>query len=79
MLRSARFLTSKVFSNYLSKPRFCSTMSEEDKTKRNGRLIWFDGEMTGLGSEDKLVEVACVITEADLTVSMIYYNITPNV
>ncbi|CAD5211256.1 unnamed protein product [Bursaphelenchus okinawaensis] len=31
------------------------------------RLIWFDGEMTGLELHQRLVEIACVITEADLT------------
>ena len=33
------------------------------------RLVWLDCEMTGLDLErDELVEIACVVTEADLTV-----------
>jgi len=38
------------------------------KSAAESRIIWFDGEMTGLEVADKrLVEVACIITEADLT------------
>lgn len=33
-----------------------------------GRLVWLDCEMTGLDlAVDELVEIACVVTEADLT------------
>src|SRR5690606_36898851 len=33
------------------------------------RLVWLDCEMTGLDLErDELVEIACVVTEADLTI-----------
>ena len=33
-----------------------------------GRLVWLDCEMTGLDLDsDELVEIACVVTEADLT------------
>lgn len=34
----------------------------------NERLVWLDCEMTGLDlSTDELVEIACIVTEADLT------------
>jgi oligoribonuclease len=34
----------------------------------NERLVWLDCEMTGLDlATDELVEIACVVTEADLT------------
>lgn len=34
----------------------------------NERLVWLDCEMTGLDLEnDELVEIACIVTEADLT------------
>uniref|UniRef100_A0A914H008 C2H2-type domain-containing protein n=1 Tax=Globodera rostochiensis TaxID=31243 RepID=A0A914H008_GLORO len=42
------------------------------KNVPNGlRLVWVDCEMTGLPAEDghRLVEIACIVTEADLTVS----------
>jgi oligoribonuclease len=36
--------------------------------RSNDRLVWIDCEMTGLDlGKDALVEVACVVTEADLT------------
>ena len=32
------------------------------------RLVWIDCEMTGLDPEtDELVEIACIVTESDLT------------
>jgi oligoribonuclease len=34
----------------------------------NDRLVWIDCEMTGLAPErDDIVEIACIVTEADLT------------
>jgi oligoribonuclease len=34
----------------------------------NDRLVWIDLEMTGLDpSNDEIVEIACIVTEADLT------------
>lgn len=34
----------------------------------NGRIVWIDCEMTGLDlAADALVEIACIVTEADLT------------
>ncbi len=34
----------------------------------NDRLVWIDLEMTGLDpSTDEIVEIACIVTEADLT------------
>ena len=34
----------------------------------NGRIVWIDCEMTGLDlATDALVEIACIVTEADLT------------
>lgn len=34
----------------------------------NGRLVWIDCEMTGLDPRrDQIVEIACIVTEADLT------------
>lgn len=36
---------------------------------RDKRIIWIDCEMTGLRRKDKIVEIACVVTEADLSVS----------
>ena len=38
-------------------------------TERNDRMVWIDCEMTGLSLEtDALVEVAAVVTDAELTV-----------
>ena len=38
-------------------------------TERNDRIVWIDCEMTGLSLEhDALVEVAALVTDADLTV-----------
>ena len=47
-------------------------MSEEQQeqptNQPNGRLVWIDCEMTGLDPQsDELVEIACIVTEADLT------------
>lgn len=37
-------------------------------TEKKDRLVWIDCEMTGLSLErDQLVEIACIVTEADLT------------
>ena len=34
----------------------------------NDRLVWIDCEMTGLSVQaDEIVEIACIVTEADLT------------
>lgn len=34
----------------------------------DGRIVWIDCEMTGLDPDsDVLVEIACIVTEADLT------------
>ena len=34
----------------------------------NDRLVWIDCEMTGLSvAADEIVEIACIVTEADLT------------
>ena len=34
----------------------------------NDRLVWIDCEMTGLSNtSDEIVEIACIVTEADLT------------
>ena len=34
----------------------------------NDRLVWIDCEMTGLDIErDALIEIACLVTDADLT------------
>jgi oligoribonuclease len=36
--------------------------------RRDGRIVWIDCEMTGLDlGRDALVEIACVVTEPDLT------------
>jgi oligoribonuclease len=38
-------------------------------TERNDRMVWIDCEMTGLSLErDALVEVAALVTDADLNV-----------
>ena len=43
---------------------------QENEAKRAKRLVWVDCEMTGLGAENhRLVEVACIVSEADLSVS----------
>ena len=43
-------------------------MPEEQVETPNGRLVWIDCEMTGLDpNKDQIVEIACIITEADLT------------
>ena len=35
---------------------------------QNDRLVWIDLEMTGLSTEtDEIVEIAAIVTEADLT------------
>ncbi len=42
--------------------------SEESTSQPNGRMVWIDCEMTGLDPQsDELVEIACIVTEADLT------------
>ena len=34
----------------------------------NDRMVWIDLEMTGLDlNTDEIVEIACIVTEADLT------------
>ena len=34
----------------------------------NERLVWIDLEMTGLDPiNDEIVEIACIVTESDLT------------
>lgn len=33
----------------------------------DGPLVWIDCEMTGLTTADRLLEVACIITDGDLT------------
>lgn len=43
-------------------------MPEDQQETPNGRLVWIDCEMTGLDpNKDQIVEIACIITEADLT------------
>lgn len=43
-------------------------MSEANVETPNGRLVWIDCEMTGLDPQrDQIVEIACIVTEADLT------------
>ncbi len=49
-----------------------STTNEELTPKKkgtpDGRIVWIDCEMTGLDlKQDALVEIACIVTEADLT------------
>lgn len=45
---------------------------ENDDANRSKRLVWVDCEMTGLGAEQhRLVEIACIISEADLSVSLL--------
>ncbi|MAT60319.1 MAG: oligoribonuclease [Micrococcales bacterium] len=49
-----------------------STINEEPPPKKkgtpDGRIVWIDCEMTGLDlKQDALVEIACIVTEADLT------------
>ena len=44
---------------------------QENEAKRAKRLVWVDCEMTGLGAENhRLVEVACIVSEADLSVTL---------
>ncbi|KAK0406403.1 hypothetical protein QR680_018556 [Steinernema hermaphroditum] len=44
-------------------------MASTAGNKRNERLIWVDCEMTGLDLEkNTLVEIACIVTEGDLSV-----------
>ncbi|CAK5057682.1 unnamed protein product [Meloidogyne enterolobii] len=39
------------------------------------RLIWIDCEMTGLDPvKDRLVEIACVVTEGDLKVGEFFFK-----
>lgn len=43
-------------------------MSEEQPEATGQRLVWIDLEMTGLSIEvDEIVEIAAIVTEADLT------------
>lgn len=43
-------------------------MSEEQPEATGQRLVWIDLEMTGLSLEtDEIVEIAAIVTEADLT------------
>ncbi|KAI6172583.1 Exonuclease domain-containing protein [Aphelenchoides besseyi] len=64
-------LVKKVFNKL---PRFIQPLLRLTMTTpalentRHRRIIWVDGEMTGLEVEkQRLCEIACVITEADLT------------
>jgi len=42
--------------------------SEQATNPPNGRMVWIDCEMTGLDPQsDELVEIACIVTESDLT------------
>ena len=43
-------------------------MSEQQPEATGQRLVWIDLEMTGLSLEtDEIVEIAAIVTEADLT------------
>ena len=43
-------------------------MAERQEEGQGGRLVWIDCEMTGLDPQkDQIVEIACIVTEADLT------------
>jgi oligoribonuclease len=43
-------------------------VTEAKEEKANGRLVWIDCEMTGLNPQvDEIVEIAAIVTEADLT------------
>ena len=43
-------------------------MTDAKDDAPNGRLVWIDCEMTGLDPRrDQIVEIACIVTEADLT------------
>ncbi|KAK0524890.1 Phosphatidylinositol 3,4,5-trisphosphate-dependent Rac exchanger 2 protein [Tilletia horrida] len=33
---------------------------------RDGALVWIDCEMTGLTDKDRIIEIACIITDGDL-------------
>ena len=45
-----------------------SESAEKSAPTPDGRIVWVDCEMTGLDlSSDALVEIACIVTEADLT------------
>jgi len=42
--------------------------TEQATNQPNGRMVWIDCEMTGLNPQsDEIVEIACIVTEADLT------------
>ena len=42
--------------------------SDQTTNPPNGRMVWIDCEMTGLDPQsDEIVEIACIVTEADLT------------
>jgi len=46
-----------------------TTTSESAQTKKSDRIIWVDLEMTGLDFvSDRILEIACLVTEADLEV-----------
>lgn len=44
------------------------------EASRSQRIVWVDCEMTGLDVSSKtIVEIACVVTEADLTVTIVEF------
>ena len=43
-------------------------MAETKEDAQGSRLVWIDCEMTGLNpTKDQIVEIACIVTEPDLT------------
>ncbi|CAD6896899.1 unnamed protein product [Tilletia controversa] len=34
--------------------------------QRDGALVWIDCEMTGLTDQDRIIEIACIVTDGDL-------------
>ncbi|XP_037605324.1 small fragment nuclease [Sebastes umbrosus] len=61
--------SSSSSSSWSRTSRTSRTSSSMSSTTMSRRLVWVDLEMTGLDIEkDKIIEMACIITDADLNV-----------
>lgn len=69
MLMLSQLLRNTAVQSINTRFRYlCNSMANS----RAERIIWIDLEMGGLEVEEQpIVEIACLVTEADLTVNMI--------
>ena len=59
----------QIAGTILPRSALTRAMSSSPKDKRSSRMVWIDCEMTGLDPDaDTLLEVAAIVTEADLSV-----------